>query len=62
MECLKTCKLNPDCNWFSFDFESQFCEALANCSSFDTTKLWIRGEATCDLVSTSTSYTDWSKI
>jgi hypothetical protein len=50
IECLKSCKLNDDCGWFSYDYESKFCEAFANCSRLDTTSgHWISGEAECDL-------------
>ena len=50
IKCLDSCNLNAECNWFSFDYESMFCEEFANCSRLDTTSgLWISGESGCDL-------------
>jgi hypothetical protein len=47
IECLKFCKSNRDCAWFSFKYENNFCELLNNCTQLEETTSWISGSGSC---------------
>jgi len=47
IDCLKFCKSNPECAWFSFKYENNFCELLNNCTQLLETSLWISGSGSC---------------
>ena len=47
IECLKFCKTNPECGWFSFKYENNFCELLNNCTQLEETNSWISGSGNC---------------
>ena len=49
IDCLKLCKSNKECSWFSFKYENNFCELMNNCTQLEETNLWISGSSSCTM-------------
>ena len=48
-ECLKNCKDNSKCNWFTYIPKINACELFYNCTSLDTScTACLSGERNCE--------------
>ena len=49
-DCLGACQHSSQCNYFTYDAKTQFCEMLADCKFIDDTcKTCVSGEDQCSV-------------
>ena len=47
-DCIQFCKDTTDCEWYSYDFQDNFCLTLTNCTSLDDCATCVSGEVSCE--------------